>query len=447
MSEEKKTTHKRPLSEATPEEREAYYRRKRERARRKRERELRRRALLAFSILGVIFILVFGIAIARLISGKKTDRNSSDLAAEAASEKVVSASSVSPTPARKIQPAEIKMTFTGDVLLGTDEAFDYSTSMNAYYDTNTPDYFLQNVRSIFQQDDLTIINFESTLTEETARNMELFAFKAPPEYVNILKDATIDAANVANNHSHDYGEKSFTDTKQVLTENNITPFGYDEVIVKEVKGVRIGIFGIYELDEYGGVAPQVTECMNKLKAQNCDMIIAVFHWGNELEPYPDHFQVELGHQAIDEGADLVVGHHPHVVQGIEYYKGKTIAYSLGNFLFGGNSHPTEMDTMIFQMTFGFDEQAKITSQSINVIPCLVSTTEEYNDYCPTVRQGDGAAATIAKIDTRSQQIADNYSGIEAIYNSSAPDHRVQVTQTQAAGTSSSQGGEEVQSTS
>jgi poly-gamma-glutamate synthesis protein (capsule biosynthesis protein) len=177
------------------------------------------------------------------------------------------------------------------------------------------------------------------------------------------------------------------------------------------------------------------------------MIIAVFHWGNELEPYPDHFQVELGHQAIDEGADLVVGHHPHVVQGIEYYKGKTIAYSLGNFLFGGNSHPTEMDTMIFQMTFGFDEQAKITSQSINVIPCLVSTTEEYNDYCPTVRQGDEAAATIAKIDTRSQQIADNYSGIEAIYNSSAPDHRVQVTQAQAAGTSSSQGGEEVQSTS
>ncbi len=319
--------------------------------------------------------------------------------------------------ADKIEPTDIKLSFTGDFILGTDEYFDYSTSMNAYYDIYGADYFMQNIKPVFEQDDLTIINFEGTLTEETTRADKTFAFKAPPEYIDIINDASIEGANVANNHSKDYGEQSFTDTIETLEANNIKHFGYEDTATFEVNGVKLGFFGIYELDEYDGVAPQITARIQELQEQECDIIVAVFHWGNELESYPDQYQVELGHQAIDEGADLVIGHHPHVLQGIEYYKGKTIAYSLGNFCFGGNSHPTEMDTMVFQMTFSVNENAEITDQQINIIPCLVSTTWEYNDYVPTILTGTDADDVIAKLDTRSQEIALNYD-TDTVYDSS-----------------------------
>jgi poly-gamma-glutamate synthesis protein (capsule biosynthesis protein) len=134
-----------------------------------------------------------------------------------------------------------------------------------------------------------------------------------------------------------------------------------------------------------------------------------------------------------------------VLQGIEYYKGKIIAYSLGNFLFGGNTHPYEMDTMIFQTTFGFDKNAKITKQEIQVIPCLVSTTWEINDYCPTILQGTDAQSTIDKVDTRSMEIASNYPGTEAAYSSKAADQTVKISGAQNSG-SDAGGAEGQQST-
>ncbi|MDO4623198.1 MAG: CapA family protein [Eubacteriales bacterium] len=407
---------KRPLSSATPDELDAYYRRKREREARKRARIRKKKIMAGLSAAAVLILLILLITgIASLIrKGKKTDKNSGENVT--ADSGALQEAEVTPA-VRTITPTDLLLTFTGDFILGTDEYFAYDTSMNAYYDENTPDYFLSGVKDVFEQDDLTIINFESTLTEETDRVENQFAFKAPPEYINIIDHASIEAANVANNHSHDYGEKSFTDTLAKLEEGGIKPFGYDKTAVLEVKGVKVGIFGIYELDDYDGVAPEITQRINELKEQKVDLIIGVFHWGNELESYPDKYQVQLGHQAIDEGADLVVGHHPHVIQGIEYYKGKTIAYSLGNFLFGGNANPTEIDTMIFQMKFSLDERAKITDQQINIIPCLEGTNWDYNDYQPTIVTGEDAQYIIDKLDERSREIAENYT-VESVYNSS-----------------------------
>lgn len=111
-------------------------------------------------------------------------------------------------------------------------------------------------------------------------------------------------------------------------------FGYDDTSVIEVKGVKIGFFGIYELDDHLERIPQVKSDIAKLKEDGAEIIVAVFHWSNELVTVPDENQVTLAHLAIDEGADVVVGHHPHIIQGIGGYKGKTIAYSLGNFCFG-----------------------------------------------------------------------------------------------------------------
>ena len=302
------------------------------------------------------------------------------------------------------EPAEILLSFTGDCILGTDEFFAWDTGLPAYYDLYGPEYFLKNVRSIFEEDDLTIVNMEGTLTEETTRVDKQFAFKGDPEYVKILTSSSVEAANVANNHSHDYGEKSFQDTVQTLEENGIKTFGYDDVAVLEVKGIRVGMFGIYELDDHLERIPQVKQDIAKLKDQNVDIIVAVFHWSNELVTVPDENQVTLAHLAIDEGADVVVGHHPHVVQGIDEYKGKTIAYSLGNFCFGGNTHPTEMDTFIFQQKFVLDGKSNITDSEYKVIPCRVSSEVTYNNYQPTPLMGEEAKETMDKIEERSQEI-------------------------------------------
>ena len=302
------------------------------------------------------------------------------------------------------EPAEILLSFTGDCILGTDEFFAWDTGLPAYYDLYGPEYFLKNVRSIFEEDDLTIVNMEGTLTEETTRVDKQFAFKGDPEYVKILTSSSVEAANVANNHSHDYGEKSFQDTVQTLEENGIKTFGYDDVAVLEVKGIRVGMFGIYELDDHLERIPQVKQDIAKLKDQNVDIIVAVFHWSNELVTLPDENQVTLAHLAIDEGADVVVGHHPHVVQGIDEYKGKTIAYSLGNLCFGGNTHPTEMDTFIFQQKFILDGKRNITGSEYKVIPCRVSSETTYNNYQPTPLMGEEAKETMDKIEERSQEI-------------------------------------------
>ena len=302
------------------------------------------------------------------------------------------------------EPAEILLSFTGDCILGTDEFFAWDTGLPAYYNLYGPEYFLKNVRSIFEEDDLTIVNMEGTLTEETTRVDKQFAFKGDPEYVKILTSSSVEAANVANNHSHDYGEKSFQDTVQTLEENGIKTFGYDDVAVLEVKGIRVGMFGIYELDDHLERIPQVKQDIAKLKDQNVDIIVAVFHWSNELVTVPDENQVTLAHLAIDEGADVVVGHHPHVVQGIDEYKGKMIAYSLGNFCFGGNTHPTEMDTFIFQKKFILDGKRNITGSEYKVIPCRVSSETTYNNYQPTPLMGEEAKETMDKIEERSQEI-------------------------------------------
>ena len=302
------------------------------------------------------------------------------------------------------EPAEILLSFTGDCILGTDEFFAWDTGLPAYYNLYGPEYFLKNVRSIFEEDDLTIVNMEGTLTEETTRVDKQFAFKGDPEYVKILTSSSVEAANVANNHSHDYGEKSFQDTVQTLEESGIKTFGYDDVAVLEVKGIRVGMFGIYELDDHLERIPQVKQDIAKLKDHNVDIIVAVFHWSNELVTVPDENQVTLAHLAIDEGADVVVGHHPHVVQGIDEYKGKTIAYSLGNFCFGGNTHPTEMDTFIFQQKFILDGKRNITGSEYKVIPCRVSSETTYNNYQPTPLVGEEAKETMDKIEERSQEI-------------------------------------------
>lgn len=304
------------------------------------------------------------------------------------------------------EPERISITIssTGDCTLGTDENFNYTTSLNAYYESRGADYFLQNVRDIFENDDLTIVNMEGTFTNETTRADKTFAFKASPDFVSILTGSSVEAANIANNHSHDYGEKSYTDTIQTLEDAGIESFGYERVKVLDVKGIKVGVTGIYELATHEGCAADVKENIQALKDAGAQIIIANFHWGIEKEYLPNDTQKMLAHLAIDEGADLVIGHHPHVLQGVEKYNGKYIAYSLGNFCFGGNSNPSDKDTMIVQQTFDFEDGVLTNSSELNLIPCSLSTASGYNDYCPTPLEGDEKQRVLDKVEKYSENL-------------------------------------------
>lgn len=381
----------------------------RRRARRRRRRRIRR---IIYGSLGLCLCLCIALAV-RLALGQRSKEPADTKDPKATAQEEIDTSQVEVTnlvintkEAKSDEPIQITVSSMGDCTLGTDENFNPSTSFNAYYNAQGPDYFFKNVRSILEEDDLSIINLEGTFTDSDQRQEKTFAFKADPEYVSILTGSSIEAANLANNHSRDYGEESYTDTVETLEQAGIASFGYDQVDILEVNGVKVGLTGIYELAEHLDKQEEVRTNIAALKEAGAQVIIVNFHWGIEKEYLPNDTQKTLAHLAIDEGADLVIGHHPHVLQGIERYKGKYIAYSLGNFSFGGNSNPSDKDTMIFQQTFTVQDGKVEVNDDINVIPCSLSSASGYNDYCPTPLEGSEKERVLEKLKEYSANFED-----------------------------------------
>lgn len=364
-----------------------------------RQQKIRRQKALLIGI-GLLLLFLLSMSTSACIT---RNRKAKEAAAQAEQKKAQEKEAKKETK-KAFDPVSLTVSAVGDCTLGTDETFDYSTSLNAYFDNYGSSYFLQNVKPIFSADDLTIANFEGTLTESDAREDKTFAFKAPASFAKILTDGNVEAVTTANNHSHDYGEQGFTDTLNALEAEGITHFGYDETAVMDIKGVKVGLVGIYELKDHLERTQQVKDNIAKVKAEGAQLVIVIFHWGNEKEEVPDSNQMTLGRLAIDEGADLVCGHHPHVLQGIETYKGKNIVYSLGNFCFGGNSAPSDMDSMIFQQTFTITENGVQADNITNIIPCSISSEYGYNNYQPTPAEGEEARRIQNKIEERSAMI-------------------------------------------
>lgn len=306
----------------------------------------------------------------------------------------------------EVQETTITISAAGDCTLGTDEGFNYKRSFKGKYDAvQDPAYFFQNVQPVFAQDDLTIVNMEGTLTEETTREPKQFAFKGDAEYAKILTAGAVETANLANNHSFDYGKKSYEDTITALEAEGISSFGYERTAVMDIKGVKVGLAGVYELAEHIDCKQDLLDNIASLKEQGAQIIIVSFHWGQEKENVPSDVQVELAHTAVDNGADLVLGHHPHVLQGIEEYKGKNIVYSLGNFCFGGNSAPSDMDTMIFQQTFTVKDGKLQEDNVTNILPCKISSAYEegYNNYQPILAEGEQKEKIFERLSEYSQK--------------------------------------------
>ena len=283
-------------------------------------------------------------------------------------------------------PRSVTITAVGDCTLGTDINFNKATSLNTYADKYGTEYFLAKVKSIFAEDDLTIVNFEGTLSERGTRVNNRFAFRGDPSFVNILTSASVEAANLANNHSLDYGTDALADTRMYLENAGIlTCRGKDNVTVTEINGIKVGLVGINYLNDI--MRTELEDAITAAKTNGAELVILSIHWGEEKRTEPTAEQKEVARRAIDCGADVVLGAHPHVLEGIEKYKGRYILYSMGNFCFGGNSSPSDMDTMIWRQTFTLNGDTLAYDDNFEIIPARISGTKGVNNYQPVVASG------------------------------------------------------------
>ncbi|MFD1776328.1 CapA family protein [Paenibacillus rhizophilus] len=230
------------------------------------------------------------------------------------------------------------------------------------------DYPYARLNGLFLKDDLSVVNLETPVTDRGAEANKTYVFKSPPEALNALKAAGVDAVNLANNHTLDMGEQGLRDTLDNLDARGI-PFvgaGVDAAQAYSAqyftrKGITVALLGFTRvIPEAGWTAgagkPGVASAYDSgpaLKAiaearKKADIVAVVVHWGQERMNEPNAVQQSLGRSFIDAGADLVIGGHPHVLQGLEPYKGKWIAYSTGNFIFTRSTSKSTWETAIFQ---------------------------------------------------------------------------------------------------
>ncbi len=306
---------------------------------------------------------------------------------------------------------KITISAVGDVTIGSDENFGYRNTFIEEVDKYNNDYFhfVEAVYPIFEQDDITIANLETTLTTAEKKANKKFRFKGEPDYVKILKEGSIEAVNIANNHIHDYLDKGFKDTVNTLENEGIGYFGYHDNYTTTKQGIHVGFLGYEGWEASDKLMKQIKKDIESLKEQT-DLIVISFHWGIERENYPYKDQLELAHYAVDQGADLVLGHHPHVLQGIEKYKEKFIVYSLGNFLFGGNKNPSDKDSLIFQQSFHFDSEGNLLPvEEIQLIPCSISSVSWRNDYKPVPLEGEDKERVLGRLVTYSSIFKESFS--------------------------------------
>lgn len=313
-----------------------------------------------------------------------------------------SATSTAKSSKTASKPETIRLTFMGDNTLGTDAQFSSATSLPTVWAQhgNDPHYFFKNVESYFQGDDLTIANLETTFTNSTQQAYKagdvVFHFKGDPKLVKTLTASGIDTVTVSNNHIYDYGQQGFKDTIKTLQDAHVGYFGEGYKYTNVIKGIKIGLLGYTGWTATTADQEKIANDIKEMRKLGCQIVIPYFHWGIERDAYPNATQKTLAHYAIDQGADMVIGSHPHVIQSMELYKGKLIAYSMSNFAFGGNSNPGDKRSMLLQANLTVQDK-KVTGSQFKVIPTRISSTDSQNDYVPTPYTGAEKTSVLSYI--------------------------------------------------
>ena len=211
----------------------------------------------------------------------------------------------------------------GDVMLGR--------SVNTQsIKKNDFTWAFKNIASITKSATLSIVNLESPLLENCPQTDQGMLFCGTAKHLSGLNFAGIDLVNLANNHIYNHGQAGLKETLSLLGQNQISPVGLGHIAYKEVSGVKLAFLGFEAIEKIDTESLKQAIFSAKTKS---DLVVVSFHWGTEYRAKPNLNQVSLAHLAIDSGADLILGHHPHWVQTEEIYQGKHIFYSLGNLIF------------------------------------------------------------------------------------------------------------------
>ena len=299
---------------------------------------------------------------------------------------------------------EILISAIGDCSLASNYVKPYANSFYNYYDSNGAAYFFENVLPVLANDDLTVANLESALTDSENRVNKQYCYKGKKEYSNILVEGSVEVVNLENNHIFDYSQEGYDDTIESLKAAGIDYFGNGGILIKEVKGIKIGFIGFMGSSDVSNWRLQIIKnALSYLDENGADIKIVSFHWGNVDEKIANENQRILAHFAIDNGADLILGHHPHVLQGIEIYRDKYIVYSLGNFIFDGNmiSDEDHRTSIIFQQKFILRDNIIIDS-STTIIPVHATSNLSRNNFQPIIVDGEQKERILKKIEERSK---------------------------------------------
>ena len=301
-----------------------------------------------------------------------------------------------PTPA---PPEEYVISFVGDCTLWSNQNYERHPAGFAGVMGDDYAYPFSNTVKFFANDELTLANCECTLTDNPNMSYDytqvVFPFRAPTAYAEVFNEGGVDFVTTANNHMMDCYQAGADSTYAALEAHGV-PYGIEgqAQIITTPHGLRIGIYC-----SGTDLAPNKTKAVaavQQLAADGADYIICAFHWGQELYYEPNAAQIDLAHACIDAGANFIYGSHTHCLQPIELYNNAVILYSCGNWVFGGNTMPSDPDTAIFQLRLKRAEDGSLVPAGMDIIPCCVSSNIEgantkaqnYNDYCPTPYETD-----------------------------------------------------------
>ena len=313
------------------------------------------------------------------------------------------------TPAAPlVQEGSFTLSIVGDCTLASPQFIDPTEHRSIEYHIGQDyAYPFANTAEYFRDDDLTLANLECCLSDTKFFSYEQFSFLAPTAYAEILNEGGVDFVTTANNHLADFGSAGEEFTYIALEEHGV-PFGKDgeSKLITTASGLTVGIYCAYNHLEPD--PDQAEAAIRQLRADGAEYVVCAFHWGKELVYSPFPGQVELAHRCIDAGADLIYGSHSHCLQPVEEYNGGLILYSMGNWVFGGSTGPTDKDTAIIQVHVQRRADGSVSTEGYTAIPCCVSSRpvkdnysgDNYNDYCPTpYTQGSNAYnRVLAKLD-------------------------------------------------
>lgn len=298
-------------------------------------------------------------------------------------------------PENDTWPKTIVVTVGGDCTLGcTPTQHESPKGFTAVVNEKGYAWPFSGLRELFSRDDLTLVNLEGPFTDSADKQDKKFNFKGPAEYAQMLTLGSVEAVNLANNHYADYGDEGKDDTRAALDAEGIVYCAPKQTAVYEVRGVKIGLVG--NTFPYEDGKRDISKDVQALRAEGCQIVLASFHWGSEYEYAFNGDQRRIGRAAIKTGADAVIGHHPHVVQGIEAYEDTYILYSLGNLVFGGNVDPDDRDTYVAQLTFTVHENGTVEGPQLKLIPARLTELENNTDYRPVLAEDADEKARILK---------------------------------------------------